>query len=915
MLKKLLSGLALVWLAVAGYAAELPPLVLRDFTPGWQTDRDSSDICDSCAQDLENVDLSNGYIAKRRGSILQNSSTLGGFTTQPARFGHEYVDTSNNFNLLSISSNSLFYSRDAGVTNTILTSGLGITSNSRFAAVNAFGKAYLVDGATNCIVVSGISVSASTAVPKGPTIEFFAERILVAGVQGSPNTLYASAVGDAADFTQDTGLDDDAFSTNIREGFGYPIRKIKRWRNGVMIFTDKSLDFLTVASDGLTFVITPVSSRIGTTFPETVVASDNVLRFIASDGIYEFNGTTIQRISEKIQPSIEGLAQLNSFGRAYIETSQTSFQAGISSGVSANIVSDSLYLSTWTDTDTTAADFAAGTLTNVTTNTVSGSLYLSTTNTNFTNNTFAGAGGWTAHENGFGCGTNTTTSTAVSTYGFDDTCFYISNTYSSLPSSVTVRILDVNGSTLTYQSYNVNAGYTQESINLSSIYGRNVVLRVQGDNRNLISTDEFFTSGGTVSFYVRFSSGLVLGVPRYQISLDLFAGGRSTIFDGDFVSQIFDTQLSSAGWFTGAVSLTSNGHDFLFETRSSTDGVTFEAYQTWNTAVAPISSYRRYIQYKLTLSTASAGTGLPFLDFATLRARQTSGNYVGGYATLTGISSFGLFQAGADADSGSITYTIYTDSDTNRVVTNGIPAMSSVISSQTITSGQTISLSTNSYAFVTSTVSVTVTSQNPHIDDLSISWNEGNPSLFPSCIEFDQNMHCSMAFNSSTGNDTILIFDINRAFTKYTGLPASYLFLYRGKPYFGSGEKGDIVRYQADNYYTDYDSAAISSFWTSKDFDFGYPITQKTLLKFYVTGKYQLSSNVTFSYGVNRPTTLTSSTFSLDLTAGFFRRKITPASTTYSDGLQHRFKISDATNNGQMQILSISGWWNVLTNP
>ena len=907
-------------------STEIPPVTLKDFSKGLVTNQDSGDICDTCAQDLDNVDVRRGYIEKRRGSVKNNSTTIGSFVSQPTRFLWEYTDTSNNTYLLAVSSNSLYYSIDGGATFTLLTSTYGITSNSRFQAVNAFGKAYLVDGTTNCIVVSGASVSASTSVPKGATIEFFGERLVVGGVDGSDSTLYMSRYGDAGDWTTDADTDNDAFSTQIRQNDGYKIRCVKRWRNGLMVFKDTSMDMFTLSADGLTFIQTPVSSRIGTTFVETVKATDNTLIWLSRDGVYEYNGTTIRRISENIQPTIENLSQLSALSRGYTQTGQGDFSTGVSTNVSISITPGSIILSTYSHTDTTGDDFGAGfLLSNVTTQTISGALYISTNNANLANNSFetadggSGAANWSSVDTtgdiavqerrvalGSSCG-----STSISPVDGSWMAALLGTGISATPK---IMLISSAGVTLDSISPTVTTDCVANTVTFNTTAYKFSWVRIRltavgYESTAYIESDVFFASDVSITIAVTRNSG------GDDIAYDFLQNGRDTISSGNFTSQAIDTTLSNPYWLATSATYTLNGHTISFTTEVSTSSSgPWDAGVSWSVGSSPSSANKRFIRYLLAFAITSSGSGLPFVNDLTLAARSGSGRYTSIGIPLTNFSSWGAFLGNASSDGGSQTFEVYTDTDSSMNFSSGVPVVGSFTSSQTITNLSVPSLASANYAFVGSTFSITVGSQAPRMDDFTLVWNEGNPSLFPSGLFYDLDYYLALSVSSPTANDTIFIYDRNTVWTKYTNLPVYTFANYRTFPLIGSNVQGDIIRFQVNDRYTDYDSSAYTSYWTSKDFDLGFPLTEKTAQRYYLTAKRANISNLTFSYGVNRGT-LTDTSHSLDDYAGFYRAVVKPTSLTYSKGLQHRFKFSDSTNNGQFQVLGISMRFDLETSP
>lgn len=904
----------LAGLAPASFAAgELEPKTLRDFSRGLVTSADPTLIPDNAAQDLANVDLEDGSIRKRRGTIKANSTEIG--DGQDVRFVHEYIDQSGNFWLISVSSNTIYKSNDGGATNTVGTNSLGVLSTSRFQAANAFGKVYLVSGTTNTITFNGTSFAQHTQSPLGNVTAFFAGRLWI----GMGSTLYGSRVSDDTDWT-DSGVDDaDAFSAVIRYLDGYSITALVPFGPDLLVFKSYSIDRLVINNDGLTFSLVPVTSNLGTNFPETVKVGENRVMWLAHDGFYSYNGSVIKRISENLQPTIAPLSQLASAARSYSETTQTQFQAGTSTGTSANVVADSVVLSTWTATDTSGTDYAAGSLTNVTTQTVSGALYLSTNSNNVLNHDFedgasaifAAPDNWILPASGFG------TANGVSFLAQSGTRGLLVGEYTA-DATVTVSVLDADGvfiSTISSFSTTVltNNTWVQRSLTMTPFAGRNIRVRFvfapNGPTPGNAATETFLANGDTITFWIYDSAS----TGAHDIVIDNVENGRSTIYAGSFTSRGLDSSFTTPKWLPSTPTYTANGHTVTFQTESSTNSVNWQSPVSWSPGSAPASADRRYIRYSVSISTASSGSGMPFINDVTLAARNTSGRYVSSAINTTGASSWLPLTGNSSTNDGSLTYEIYTDTNGAVTMQNGNVVAGSFISSQTISNGSIPTIATAAFAFFGSTFSITVGTQAPQLDDFTVSWAEGNSSLFPAGLYWDRVYYCALAVNSATENDTIFNFDRNDSWTLYTGLPVRSFTTYRNRPYFGAGSDGFIVRMQVDDRYRDYDDAAISAFWLSKDFDFGYPLTSKSLLRYYVTGEAEPLGNATFGYGVERGT-LTSTAYSLNQT-GFFRQVVKPTSLLYSEGIQHRFRISDSTLDGPMSILSITGRWNVNTNP
>lgn len=891
------------------FAADAPPVTIRDFSPGLVTARDSTIIPDGAASDLENVDVYRGKIEKRKGSAKINTTALGGFSSQSVRFGTEFVDPSNYFWLVSLSSNTLFASSDGGVSQSTSTSGFGLSTTTHLSSANGFGKCYLVSGTTWPITFNGNTWGQITTAPLGSVTAFWSGRLWIA----NGSVLTGSRVSDDTDWT-DNGIDDaDAFSATIRNAYGYEITALVPFGPDLMIFTARSLDRLVLNSDGLTFSLVPVSGSLGSLYAETVKETDNDIRWLAHDGVYSFNGSTIKRISEAIQPSIESIQQLVPSGRRYQETSQSQFAAGTSSGTESGVVIDSLVLSTWTATDTSGTDFGLGSLTNVTTQTISGLLQLSTSSVaNIANGGFdSGSTSWTITNDGtvlpFTTSSNCRTSTCI------EWAEGGSGSY-SIPDPLYVAIYDLSGNVLASQrtTDSEGSGYHSHTLDLSAFLGRSVKVGFNvsesGTSATLLS-NAFFCVGGVITYYGQTQS--VGGFHRQWIDDVTLNVGTNTV--GSFVSRTFDTSFQNgAGFFPSTLTFGTNGQNVSFYTQTSADGSAWDARVALSTTTGLVgSTTRRYIRYQVDFSTNAAGTGLPYVSDVTFGARRAYGRYKTPHIFVSGITSWGTFVGNGTANGGSITYEIYTDTDTDMPFSGGV--LTRFVSSQTITSGASPTIATNTYVVIGASFSITSATQAPQVDDVSLAWNESDPTVFPASIWWNQGYYLALSVSSQTIDDTIFVYDQNGAWTKYTGLPVRSMWTYRNRPYIGLGGDGYLVRFQEPGTFRDYNGSAISAFWTSKNFDLGYPITGKSLLRYYLTGDALTGSNVTFSYGVDRGT-LTGTSYSLNQT-GFFKQVVKPSSLTYSEGVQHRFKLSDSTLDGQMTIVSVTGLWRVGTNP
>ena len=895
--------LGLLSLAVPAFSAELEPVTIRDFSAGLITNVDSSIIPNGAAQDLENVDVEDGSLRKRRGTIKANATPLGGFTTQAVRFAHEYVSPSGLFFLVTLSSNTLFYSQDGGTTNTA--GPTDIPDNVRLQGTNAFSKAYLVLGTTWTRTFDGSSFAVSTSPPLGTEIEFFAGRLWIA----SGSTLYASRVSSDTDWTDD-GVDDaDAAAYIVRQNDGSDISALVRFGPDLLVFKTNSIDRIVLNNDGLNFSLVPVTSILGTRFPDTVKATDNDVKWLSPDGVYSYDGATIRRVSDAIQGSLAGLPQLIGNSRLYQETTQSEFSVGTTTGVSSSVSPDELVLSTWGVVHTSSADWSGGTFDNVSTTTLDGSLLF----TAHYGDTFdATSSMW--YRNTY---PNAAAKMVVPTAGtFSYLRWVTRNTSGSLALAVYTNsagspgVLIASATTTTTLLGSYFKEHTS-TVNIAVAAGTYWLVLI-GDGPTITTQLDGF-DGDTVLVSTSLAGPWV--APNlsdgYVSSDKTYYSFRQSISSGSYTSAALDTSITTPILQASTPTYTLNGSSVAFYTSASTNGVTFDAYTAWTPGSAPTSAFKRYVKYRIVFSTTSGGSGSPYVSDVTLAARASTGRYLSRAVNASDATSWLPFLSNSSASGGTVSFEVYTDTDTTMPFVSGLPTQ--FISSQTISSGNTPTVSTSTYVRFAATMTVTAAGQAPSVQDMRLQWSEGDTAVFPVSLFWDQAFYLALAVETTDQNDTLFVYDKNGAWTKYTGLPIGVLSLYRTYPYAGLADDGYIIRLNVEDRFRDYNDAAITSFWVSKDFDLGYPATTKSLLRYYVTGPQLSAGSVTFQYGVERGT-LTGTTYDMNQT-GFFRKIIKPTSLTYSEGIQHRFRIYESTLDAPMTIHSVTGRWNLNTNP
>lgn len=752
---------------------------------GLNTDDDPLTLVDQ-SPDSQNVVTDDGPgLTGRKGFVSLSTESLKAMWVLPHSSGSRYK--------IGQSSGTLKASLD-GITYNITISTVDPQYTTAGAVIaDAFYFSDLTNGLKKATFAGNVAtvVTVSTALRFSMLISAQG-RLMGAGIPGSerilriseytPNETNFTLVANSSDTMPAaitiSGALDEPISGLYASFRGYPV-----------IFRPHSFGILT-GTRRSNFGFQKYSEQTGTSYPESVQDCDGLLRWLGpARTIWEFNGvgwkditndpTNKKRISSLMSTVAEGDASEQSF----TITTQSDYEAGTSSGVSTSLFPGSIALSTWTALDEVGADYAQGTSVNMDTTTRPGDLILSVNNGNLSDNGFE-SDTWVAESNGMISGPGRVNS--ENGVGAQSGA-YFERVYSHLdqqPKSTVVQILDSNGNLLgsTEEGLTLSTdgrAWLQRSVDLSPYIGKDIYLKFyvrslldSGKYGAVRSATHFICSGGTFTYYFYLYETLTLGGP-YYVYFDSTAGGQSTISQGTFVSRTFDTAFSSPAWLSTQVADGSNGNTMLYETQSSTDGVTFDSLATWTnadtTGGAPASAYKRFIRYKVTITTASGSTGQPYVNNVPLAARSQHGLYVSNSIPVgTKVSAWGVFSVTDRPDSGSLTYGFYTDSDTVKTISNGV--VSGFVSSQTITSYTIPTVATNSYCFVTALLQNSVNTQDPKNDDITIHWEQG--TFLRVASAFANKRYWLAVAISSTANNRVLVYDKNQDWQLYNGINA-----------------------------------------------------------------------------------------------------------------------------------------------
>ena len=318
-MKKLIAFAALILLASAAQAADVPVgVAYRDFSGGLNNFAASVSLTPNESPKLLNVviDEPPGALTQRNGYLTCGQIPSGNTATNL----YEFSRNDGSRNLIATDNNAIWATSDC--TNWVLIStGLPSTSLPRFATIN--NNLWIVNGHERPIVWNGVSTSTlngANGMPLAPIAKYIAYwkgRVWLGSSAVDPSGVYFSALVDDGGNILDPETSTSAWS-NVNNLIyfdrddGSPIYGLKIYRDNMYVFKETGIDRLVFESE---FTIGGIStaktvSKTGSKFQESIVEMDDgILRFLGRDGVYRFDGSTVQRISTKWTPTFYQMKQ------------------------------------------------------------------------------------------------------------------------------------------------------------------------------------------------------------------------------------------------------------------------------------------------------------------------------------------------------------------------------------------------------------------------------------------------------------------------------------------------------------------------------------------------------------------------------------------------------------------------------
>jgi hypothetical protein len=836
-MKKLLA-IGLLFLGLNSFADEF---TFKDLSGGMVSFPTSNTIPDNSASHIQNFYTDTYNMAEERNGYEKMSTTAIGNPSSVSGLWR-FNDISGNEWIISFSSRS-FYKNTSGNAPTVF-GQLQTVDTIPDCDVN-LGKFWCTDGTDNVWWFDGTSTGAVASAPKGRILEAWRTRIVISDVTSARSSVYFSEEGDGTIWTVGD-LEVDPFIKQIGgTNDGYPVVGLENYLDNLVVFRRYDIWFMQ-GFDQTDLNVRNVSKEIGCIDLKTIQELDGSLLFLSNRGMEKMTGWTIENISEPIRNLTDDLVKNTANERASVQTTESDFNAGSFNLTLSSAIPGSVVLATQAATsftDTSYANFALGTESDVSAVNITES--------------FVRLGYDASELKDSNTGTRTG---GVSTCGVErgvyllniPNTFALSNYHANLrrtessytPGDLVFRVRQGSSvgtivSSTTYSASGVDTSYSYVNVSMPS------------------PIVEISTSVGNGLWWIGIEGqspcdlGNAVSWGNNSTDRQYMAYGHDIFSTGTFVSQAFDVGTTTNTWLwewgTMTASTETNTGTIIYETQtsSSTTG-TWESLQISTNGSAIQSTVQRYIRYKFSLATGASGRS-PKVNDITLnvgdkRSRlgtfQTQAIDVGNQ-----ITRWDLFSGLDNKDGGNIEYQFNASSWTTF----------NESSWTTVLSGQIPTNATNTYCSVRSTFTITESTQNPSISELTVRWGEGSSSPRASGI-YDRRYWLSMTTNTASTpyNDTILLYQRNKSWSLLKGINASSFAIWRDKLYFGDSTGiGYVYHFDVGN--NDDGNDIVSSILT-KSFDMGIPHKEKEFNRLYFnfTGNSAYTGSASMYYDIDR---------------------------------------------------------------
>lgn len=805
---KIASRIAILCVVFACGSAKAGDIVIGAFS-GLNSQDSSLTLNPSEATDILNVDITPGgkSVKKRKGFGLYKTLTL---STAPIHGGHFFQDLSGN-NVQLWGGGARLNAIVGGATPVQISTG---ADTATWQCADAEGFAYCLNSSRD-IAVKTDGTTANTSfqqgIPLGTMATFTPDRMVVAGVSGTPNTLFFSKANTYT--THTTGpLDSDAFTEPIAAK-GSRITHVRYACGKVLWWKDTSFGYFLGTNQYVADVVT-ISPDIGTLDNSSDEYNGHVYFRGHDNHIYDYDCSNVVRLSRAIAPTVQASGRRKS--NSWTQSSQAEFSAGLiipEVNLSTRISVGDVTVSSFSASEySSASGWGSGNSSNMAVGT--SSITLSTNNSgSLTNSDFeTGAPsaiptGWTVsgspatytNDSGFSSGCVMSPQSGSNFLNSNDNTLDINKTWY-------LEIIDLNSTVLASLAFTKGTGCTWQNNTLTSSVntGKRVKFRFKETSTGgttYLTTFDSYIFGGSVSVY---NAGT--GSQFFQ-GFDNIQNGSSTITSGFFNSKAYDTSFTSSTFSVSQFTFSANTSTptlSLETSRNSTGPFAVLLTTTGTNAVG-----NRYVRWSSTITIGSADTALTAISSITFLSRST-GTFYSAVNNAPSLSSWGAFTVtdSTSGAAGNITY--YT-----RASSGAFTVGSSTPAWTLQTKNSAVNYSTGTYMQMRADFALGAATETPKLSDFMFNWMEGTASDKAYIKYFNDNVWVSVSSGTGGTNNQIQRWDLLNQTWLIDNIPANGMIVDSDVLYLGSPTDGKVHRFGGVN--TD-NAADILAFWKSKDF-------------------------------------------------------------------------------------------------
>ncbi len=907
---------------------------------------DNSTIIDPVeAQDLLNVDISpSGKSVKKRPGFGLYKNVFA--TSSGVHGGYHFFDATGNDVQIWGSSVSVKTVVADGTPNTIVSS---MTVNSTIDCTDTQGSAYCVNSSRDFYIrTNGTTLTQWYTSPLGTMVEATPDRVVVAGVAASPNSLFVSQSNTFTNFV--TGVNATDPFTEVIASPGSHLTHIRWGCQKLLWWKDQSFGYFDF-DDQYNAQVKIVSDNIGTVDNTSAVDPGGNVWFRGQDGhTYRYDCSGLEKMTVDITPQIQSSGRRTT--NSWTQTTSSDFNSGAiefngnTVSLSTSIVSGDIIRSSITLVDTTSADFGLATYDGgIDSTTVSNAITLKT----YLADTFSSMSNWTQ-----ACGTTnasggeadmtssvtimqkaaecTPTGHFIEQFDFHDTDTIGRAEHLHLIISTSTGQGDVNGgyvvtvfaedSPSQFELYlsttGANTGYWSDgsgpgacsswgNLNFEAFYISSATIGAYDTATHTIKFVRDNTSGSMQVYWdgvLKLSNTHNFSTPSTFKNIGFSAtqapaNGHWKIDNvslvarqGNINSRVFDTAFSTPTWGTFTANTSGTGSFAHAVRTSSASADSYVADSAITSGSNITSSKRRYIVYSSTLAT-TAVTSLPQITDVTIVAAST-GTFYSAWKNAPNFTAWGTFNPTFSNGDGTHTFYVRASTSPQSVLNTTVTWVSQPANSQVATS--TVGV----YFQIRDDFFLSVASQTPTLNDFTVNWFEGAASDQAYMLYFDNAIWESVAYGVGiSSNNYIFRRDlINDGWGLYY-FGANGMLIQGNRLYFGSVTNGDVYQFGSG---TSDNGSAINAYWKSKDFTGGDPFLQTQLSNIDTFAKKNQSNTLTTTYSLDTSTTTTSYTIALSTnTAQFIQnRKLLPSGKL---GYTFNIQYGDQTTTSAWELL------------